>query len=104
MTAQDFLYKDWITHLIVADLVLLELVKRSLYKHHCIGDDIRKHAEKHAKESSDPPEAFEAVLLPGILGLDLDRVHEAVGWIPSHKERLKKYRSRSRNGTSETRD
>jgi hypothetical protein len=30
-------YKDWVTHLDVADVVMLEFVKRLLYKHGCLG-------------------------------------------------------------------
>lgn len=81
VTADRLQYKDWITHLIVADLVMLELVKRLLYKHGCIGDDIRRRVADLAKDSPEPPEKIEEALLPSILGLDVTDVHEALGWI-----------------------
>lgn len=87
VTASDLIYKDWITHLIVADLVLLELVKRMLYEHRCIGDEVRRRAAEWAQNSDDSVEDFERVLLPGVMGLGLEAVHEALGWIPTFNER-----------------
>ena len=83
VTAEDLQYKDRISHLIVADLVLLELVKRLLFEHRCIGDKVRRRAAEWAENSSDSIEDFEQVILPGFLGLDIEDVHEALGWIPS---------------------
>ncbi|MBP7052144.1 MAG: hypothetical protein KBE65_14100 [Phycisphaerae bacterium] len=77
---EQLLYKGWVTHLIVADLVMLELVKRLLYEHVCIGEDSRKCLANFAPICSDSPEVLEATLLPGALGLRLDDVHEALGW------------------------
>jgi len=104
VTADRLQYKEWITHLIVADLVMLELVKRLLYTHGCIGDDLRRRAAEWAKDSPDPPEKFEETLLPGMFGLNVEGVHEALGWIPPHNERLKKVEERLRNGLSQTTD
>ena len=91
VTEKDFVYKDWITHGIVADLVLLELVKRMLYRHDCIDQEIRLRAERIAKKfGEDSPEAIDKVekgLLSGLLGLQLDDVHEALGWRSSRLER-----------------
>lgn len=88
VTAENLKYKDWITHLIVADLVLLELIQRLLYEHRCIGDDIRRRAAEWAEHSSDSVEDFEKAMLPGCLGLSLEGVHEALGWIPPLNRRL----------------
>ena len=93
--AEDLQYKDWITHLIVADLVLLELVKRLLYEHGCIGDEVRRRAAESAEKSSDSAEDFERSMLPSILGLGLEDVHEALGWIPPLDERLKRHEERA---------
>jgi len=90
VTAKDLQYKNWITHLIVADLVLLELVKRILYEHGCIGDTLRKNVARWTPHSSDAPEVIEAALLPGIMGLDLEDTHEALGWIPPLDKRIEK--------------
>jgi len=37
---QDLIFRDWITHLIVSDLVFLECTKRELFRNKCIGDDV----------------------------------------------------------------
>ena len=91
VTAEDLQYKDWITHLIVADLVLLDLVKRLLYEHRCMGDDVRRRAAEWAENSSDNAEGFERTMLPGVLGLGLGGVHEALGWILPLDERMRKH-------------
>jgi hypothetical protein len=81
-------YKDWITHLIVADLVMLEWVKRFLYERGCMGEHIREAVDAMASESHDPPEALEKEWLPSrIMGLDFESVHEALGWIPPFDNR-----------------
>ena len=80
-------YKGWVSHLTVADVVFLELVERMLYRHGCIGQHLRERVAELAPLSSDPPEALEAALLPGICGLNLEDVHEALGWIPPLAER-----------------
>ncbi len=104
VTAEDLQYKDWITHLIVADLVLLEMVKRLLHEHRCIGEDVRRRAVKWAENSSDSVEDVEQAMLPGILGLDLEGVHEALGWIPPLNERLRERETRLKNEIPETTD
>ncbi|HOI54440.1 MAG TPA: hypothetical protein PLP01_04260 [Phycisphaerae bacterium] len=88
VTCERLQYKNWVGQLIVADLVMLEVVKRLLYEHHCIGDKVRGLAAQYAQGSSDPVEEFEAVLLPGSMGLDVEDVHEALGWIPPLQERM----------------
>jgi hypothetical protein len=90
VTAADLKYRGWITHLMVADLVLRELVDRLLYQHGCIGERLRACVAKLAAESSESPEAFEAVMLPGMTGLDVEDVHEALGWIPPLDERRRR--------------
>lgn len=80
---ERLLYKDWIIHLIVADLVMLEWVKRLLYERGFFGDDLRRRAAKWAQDFGGSAEDSEQALLPGMLGLGLEDVHEALGWIES---------------------
>ena len=87
-------YKDWITHLIVADLVMLDWVKRLLYEHGCLGDDLRRRAAQWAQNFGGTVEDNERALLPGMLGLGLEDVHEALGWIPPLDERLNRHEER----------
>jgi len=86
LMGEDLQYRNWISHLNVADLVLLELVKRLLYEHGCIGDEIRREAAEWAENSNASAEEFEQAMLPGLLGLDLESTHAALGWIPSTPE------------------
>ncbi len=81
ITVEDLRYKNWLTHLIVADLVLRELVMRILYQYGCFGEKLRRNVAIWAPHSSDSAEALEASLLPGILGLDFESVHQVLGWI-----------------------
>ena len=87
VTAMDLRYKGWITHLIVADLVMLELIKRLLYDHRCICHDVRRMAAEYAQHSDDSVEEFERGMLPGVLGLDVEGVHEALGWTPTQRSK-----------------
>lgn len=84
-------YKQWVTHLIVADRVMLEWVKRLLYEHECLGHKFREHLDRLAPLSPDSRAELERRLLPGIIGLDLDPVHEALDWIPPLEERIKRH-------------
>jgi hypothetical protein len=59
---------------------LSELVKRLLYEHRCIGDDIRRRIAKCAEVSKDSIEDLEQAMLPSILGFGFEDVHEALGW------------------------
>jgi len=90
VTAQDQQYKDWISHLNVADLVLLELVKKLLFQHHCIGEDMRRRAAECAASSGSSAEELEEAMLPGLLGLNFEPVHKALGWIPPCDQRKDK--------------
>jgi hypothetical protein len=80
-------YKDWITHRIVADVVMLEWVKRLLYEHKCFGDDFRRRAARWAQNFGGTTEDSERALLPGMFGLGFEKVHEALGWIPPWNKR-----------------
>lgn len=73
--------RDWLTQLIVADLVFWECVTRQLYVHGCIGDNVRKCAAEWDKTF--PKEAAgssEEQLARWFLGFD--GVHQALGWLP----------------------
>lgn len=97
-------YKDWVTHLIVADLMLLELVKRLLYEHQCIGDDIRQKAVKWSQDLGGSVEDTERDLLPSMFGLDLKDVHEALGWVPPRDGRIGKRRKQMGNDSARETD
>lgn len=78
------IYKDWITHLIVADLVFLECVKRELFDHKCIGNNVRSCAKEfdklfHNNSEGTPTEP----LARWFLGFN--DVHRALGWIPKRR-------------------
>lgn len=76
----DLIYKDWITHLIVADLVFLEAVKRKLYRYGCIGKNVKTYLEEFDKLCpNEPPGNAEELLTRWFLGFD--DVHKALGWI-----------------------
>ena len=78
---QDLIYRDWITHLIVSDLVFLESLKRVLFRNKCIGDNVYSCAEKIAK-SSDEHEKNAVVESLARWFLGFNNVHRALGWIP----------------------
>ena len=79
---KDLIYRDWITHLIVADLVFLELVKRVLFDQKCIGNNVRSCAEEFAK-GKDPNNGSIELLARWFLGFN--DVHRALGWIPKRR-------------------
>lgn len=78
--SNDLIYRDWITHLIVADLVFLECVKRELFEHKCIGNNVRSHAKKLDKLFSNEPEGASIEPLARWF-LGFNSVHRALGWI-----------------------
>jgi hypothetical protein len=90
-------FKDWITHLIVADLVMLELVQRQLYEHHCIDEDLRRRLEQRGKPCCTGEEALAVEFIPIILGMDFESVHADLGWGPTLEERIKRQEERIRN-------
>lgn len=93
VSSDSLRYKDWVTHLIVADLVMLEWVKRLLYEHGCVGDRLRKNVARFAPCVSGEVEVLEATLLPSFHGLDFECVHEALGWIPPMSDRRERKKS-----------
>ena len=76
----ELIFRDWITHLIVSDLVFLECVKRELFKKKCIGSNVYECVEKITKLSvEDEKTAVTEVLARWFLGLK--QVHQALGWL-----------------------
>jgi len=69
--------RTWLTHLIVADLVLRELVMRELYRYGCVGENIRKCAAECDKILPGTAESRHASWCLGF-----DDVHRALGWLP----------------------
>jgi len=70
----------WLTHLIVADLVFWECVKRELFNHRCIGDDVYSCAKEWDKAFPEEPKGTAIEPLAGLF-LGFDDVHKALGWI-----------------------
>ena len=78
---QDLIFRDWITHLIVSDLVFLECLKRELFRNKCIGDNVYSCAEKITK-SSDEHEKKAVVESLARWFLGFNNVHRKLGWVP----------------------
>jgi hypothetical protein len=73
--------RDWLTQLIVADLVFWELVTRELYEAGSIGQNVRECAAEWNKVFPEQPAgASEKQLARWFLGFD--NVHQALGWLP----------------------
>lgn len=78
---QDLIYRGWITHLIVADLVFLECVKRALFDKKCMGNNVRSCAGEFAKPFRKEPNNRSIERLARWF-LGFNDVHRALGWIP----------------------
>ena len=78
---KDLIFRDWITHLIVSDLVFLECLKRELFRHKCIGDNVYSCADKIAKSSDEKEKRDVIKALEGWF-LGFNDVHRALGWVP----------------------
>jgi len=74
----------WLTHLIVADLVFWECVKRELFNHRCIGDNVYSCAEEWDKAYPDEPQGTSIEPLARQF-LGFDDVHEVLGWVKENK-------------------
>ena len=78
------IFRDWITHLIVSDLVFLECVKRELFKNKCIGHNVYECAEKITAIEDEKTAVTEA-LARWFLGFKA--VHKALGWLPENNSK-----------------
>lgn len=76
------IYKDWLTHHIVADLVFRECMMRDLYMRGLIADNIRSYIKDLENIFPDKPlsKIDEENIIRRRLGFN--DVHEALGWIP----------------------
>lgn len=74
------LYKDWITQLIVADLVYWEILQRLLYENGFIGKEIRTFEKKLTDIFSDDSSSFD-FLATKYIGFGFNDYHEKLGWI-----------------------
>lgn len=86
VSPDDLIYRDWITHLIVADLVYCECLKRKLFIHNCIGNSVYSCAKEFDKVLSDQPQGTSVELLTRSL-LGFNSVHRALGWIDKKKQK-----------------
>lgn len=82
--SSDLIYKHWITHLIVADLVFWECLKRELFKYKCLGDKVYSEADRFDKMFPDEPQGTSIELLARWL-LGFNDVHKALGWIGENR-------------------
>lgn len=77
----DFIYRNWITHQIVSDLVFLECTKKELFRNMCIGENVYSCAKTITKSSEEhEKKAVIESLVRWFLGFN--DVHNALGWIP----------------------
>jgi Apea-like HEPN len=77
--------RNWLTELIVADLVFWELVTRELYETGTIGQNVRDcEAEWDKAFPEEPAGASEKQLARWLLGFD--DVHRALGWVPERSK------------------
>lgn len=71
--------RSWLNHLIVADLVFWEIIKRRLYNLGCIGADLKACAAQwDANAGPDSFDRAEPVLVAWLLGFS--DVHRSLGW------------------------
>ena len=81
---KNLIYKDWITHLIVADLVFWECMQQELFSHGCIDDDLytdERNVDKILDELfPDEPQGRSVRTLTNRF-LGFNDVHKALGWI-----------------------
>lgn len=79
---EQLLYRDvdLLTHLIVADLVFWECIKRELFKQKCIGDNVRNLAKIYDDAfPNEQEETTEEPLAGRMLGFN--EVHQTLGWL-----------------------
>jgi len=76
--------RDWLSQLIVADLVFWECVTRELYSQKCIGTNARACSDHLDKLFPNKPAgSAEGTIANWFLGYD--KVHQSVGWLPKLK-------------------
>jgi len=75
-TAPD---RDWLTHLIVADLVFWECIKQELFNQKCIGDDVRERVKVFDEAFPNEPKGTSEEPLSKY-SLEFDDMHIALGW------------------------
>jgi len=75
-------YKEWITHLIVADIVFWELLFYELLRNKWIGNKVHEFARDLEACSEDP--GGKEMCLQSIVGMlyGLTYIHRTLGWIP----------------------
>jgi hypothetical protein len=72
--------RAWLTHLIVADLVYLECIKREMYRQECIGGNVRALANEFDATFPDGPEGSSKEPLARCFW-GFKEVHQALGWL-----------------------
>lgn len=77
---RDLIYKEWITHLIVADIFFWECLKRELFMHKCIGDNVYYCVKEFDKAFPNKLQGTSVEQLARWF-LGFNDVHRALGWI-----------------------
>jgi len=75
---EDGRYKDWINYNIVADMVFWELVVKELFENGCLGERVKKWAEKFQHDVKDE-DRLEEFFLDWTMGFD--DYHKALCWV-----------------------
>lgn len=79
---EDLRYRQWISHLIVADVVFWQCMVEQLYDLRCIGADVRRLSRRHDRVCPDEePGWYEKELKDSRLGFD--ELSSGLGWRPS---------------------
>jgi hypothetical protein len=81
----DLRYRDWITHLIVADLMLYQCIKKALYINDCFDKSFDEFIDGIKKIFNDKILDDDILLLLNI-SLGFKHTHEALGWIKNSNE------------------
>lgn len=82
---EDIIYKDWITYIIVADLVFWELIVKKLFELNCLGERAKRWAEKFQHNVKDD-DNLEEFFLNWTMGFD--DYHQALDWIEPNSDNL----------------
>lgn len=84
ISTDRLIYKDWITHLIVADLVFLQFMQQELLNHKCFDDDLQSEETNVDKILDklfpDEPQGRTIRKLPKRI-IEFGEAHRSLGWL-----------------------
>jgi hypothetical protein len=79
-------YRNWVTHLIVADLVFWQCVATELYSLKLLGNTIRKLSKDYDRLCPNQPAGWHEQDLIDMF-LHFKEVHRALGWLPKARKK-----------------